>query len=166
MADSQRLKILKALTSHLEQVTTGTGYNYTLTNQVFRGRAGYGDETDMPWVGIFELRPEEVYMAGETFSKDDWFIGVQGWVPADEKHPTDPAHALMQDVKKRLARVIAGGSPHNRNPDYMLPDETGRPMVSRFQMDGGMTFVAKENPSNAAFALRLTVTIAEDLENP
>lgn len=166
MADSTRLKVLKALTHHLEQVTVADGYNYNLDSRVFRGRAGYGGETEVPFVGLFELRPEEVIKAGDTFSKDHWYVGVQGWVNADEDHPTDPAHQLMQDVKKRLARVIAANSPMNRNPDYMLPDENGQPLLTDFEMDGGMTFTDREDPSKAAFALRLTLTIAEDLENP
>lgn len=160
MADSRRLRILKALTTQLETVATTAGYEYDLAGKVFRGRVSYGEETVKPWVGIFELRPEEVIRAGETVNKDEWYVGVQGEVDAHAIHPTDPAHNLMADVKKAIGQVLKD-SPTNRNPNYMFGG-----LVTDIRMDGGMTFVPKENPAVAAFALRLTLVTAEDLENP
>lgn len=160
MADSKRLRILKALTSQLETVMIANGYQFDLAGKVYRGRAGFGDETPTPWVGLFELRPEDIIRAGETVNKDEWYVGLQGAVDVDEVHPTDPAHNLMADVKKALGKIVTQ-SPHQRNPNYMFGG-----LLSDLRMDGGMTFVPKEEMSTAAFAMKLTLVIAEDLENP
>lgn len=160
MADSKRLRILKAITTQLETVATTAGYQHNLLGKVFRGRADYGAETPLPWVGIFELRPEEVTRAGESFNKDRWYIGIQGAIAAAEDHPTDSVHNLMADVKKAIGGVLKD-LPHQPNPSYMFGN-----LVGDLELDGGLTFTPKENPDIAVFALRLTVTLTENLENP
>lgn len=158
--DSLKLRVLKELTARFEAVSISGGFGYNLAGRVYRGRSSYGDETEVPWVGVFELRPEEVLRAGETLQKEAWYVGVQGVVKSDPVHATDPAHDLMRDLKKVIGKIARSGSPHDRNPDHMLGG-----LLVDLQVDGGMTFVPPENQARALCALRLTITLVEDLEN-
>lgn len=161
MADSKRLQILKAITARIESVMVANGYQFDLEGSVFRGRGGFGDESPLPCIGIFEMRPEDAVRADETIQKDDWFIAVQGYISVDEIHPTDPAHNLMADVKKALAGVLHD-SPTNRNPNYMFGN-----LINDLQIDGGVVLPPSNDEKNtAAFVLKLTVNVTDDLVNP
>lgn len=156
MPDSKRLRILKAVTDQIETVTVANGYQHELAGKAYRGRVAYGEESSDTWVGVFELRPEEVIRAGESVQKDKWYIGVQGVVPSNDVHPTDPAHNLMADVKMAIGQVTYT-TPIDRNENYMFGG-----LIVDLELDGGMTFVPRENAGMAVFALRLTLTVVDD----
>jgi hypothetical protein len=160
MPDSKRLRILKAVTDQIETVTEANGYQHELTGRVYRGRVAYGEESSEMWVGVFELRPEEVLRADAAVQRDQWYLGIQGVVPADDYHPTDPAHNLMADVKLALGQVTFS-TPVSRNELYMFGG-----LVADIELDGGMTFVPRENSGMAVFALRLTLTVIDDALDP
>lgn len=160
--DSKRLTILKAITAQLETITITNGYQHELTGKVFRGRQGYGAETQVPYVGLFEVRPEDMPdRADETIGKDVWVIGVQGTVKAHPDHPTDPAHNLMADIKMALGGIMTRGGPGMRNPNYMFGD-----LIVDMVIDGGITFVPVESPELALSVNKLVITLSENMENP
>lgn len=162
MADSRRLQVLKAITTQLETITVLNGYQFDLEGAVFRGRTGFGDETPTPCIGIFEMRPEDAVRADETVQRDEWFLAIQGYVDADDVHPTDPAHNLMADVKKSLAVIMRPDTPVSRNSEYMFGG-----LVVDMQLDGGVVMPPSQDVTDVAvFLLKMTVTIVDNLENP
>jgi hypothetical protein len=166
MADSKRLHILKLMTAFLEQITVANGYEHDLTARVSRGLNFVSAETPLPWVNIIEnLNPDrDPLEVGESLQQqDDWILLVQGWVETDEEdlYPTDKAHALMADVKRRLSRIIDPGSPQERNPEFMLGD-----VIEGFVCEPGVVRPADETSSTAFFYLRVVVKLVEHLDDP
>lgn len=156
MADSKRLQILKALTTHLE-ATEG----YTLTDKVWRGRTRPARESQAPFLCLFEMPPEFQEQADDQQASMPWYIGIQGYETPDPKHPTDPAHNFMAAVKKQLGKLLDFGNSGAPGPNYMLGD-----LIEGLQVDGGMCFEPDETTNACFFALKLTVTLVENLENP
>ena len=168
MADSKRLRILKALTTQIKKVKPSNGYTYDLSASVSRGRPYFGRETPLPWVSILEsLDPDsEPFRAGQNISqKDLWVLLINGWVEEDPEasinNPTDPAHNLMAEVKKALASIMNPGTPNNRNPDYLLGD-----LIEGFRMEAGTVRPPDELSAKAYFYLRVGVEVAETLTDP
>src|SRR5690606_31751898 len=84
------------------------GYEFDLSESVFRGRSLVGADDPVPLVTLVEsLRPEPGRAAGhlDEIRRDVWPLIVQGWVDDDTDHPTDPAYQLMAAVEKRLWEV-------------------------------------------------------------
>lgn len=166
MPDSKRLHVLKQLTAFLQGITPANGYEHDLSNAVYRGRGRFGEETALPCVNIIEnLNPDrDPLEAGEKLlQRDNWVLLLNGWVETDEDDdfPTDKAHALMADVKKRLSGIINPGPPHTPNPDYMLGD-----IVESFSVEPGVVRPPDETSSKAFFYLRVVVGMAEYLDDP
>jgi hypothetical protein len=162
VADSKRLQVLKAITSQLETITIANGYQHDLDGKVHRGRPDYGNETEKPFVSLFEVRPEEnPNRADETVQKDQWIIGVQGAVIADTDHPTDPAHNLLADIKKSLAVVIRPDYPNSRNPEHMFQG-----LIVDMSVDGGICYCPQESQETAVCVVKLNIQLTENLENP
>lgn len=165
MADSKRLRILKALCDHIEDtVVPGGDYQHDLTGRVSRGRSYFGDETPLPWVNVIEA-PEtdrDPFEAGQGLAqKDQWVLLINGWVDDDHAAPTDPAHNLMADVKMALGILLDPGSPHDRNPLYMLGG-----LIEDFRVEPGTVRPPDELSSRAYFYLRVVVGVAERLDDP
>jgi hypothetical protein len=156
MADSKRLQILKALTTHLEGVT-----GYDLTGKVWRGRNRPADESYTPYLILFEMPPEEEYRADLSVSRMPWMIGIQGYIDAGHPHITDPAHNFMAAVKERLGPLVDNGGAGRPPPEFMLNG-----LVEDIEVDGGMVFAPDETTNACFFAMKLTLTITENLENP
>lgn len=163
MPDSKRLTILKALTTHLEGITPANGYQHTLTGSVYRGRAAFGDDTPLPCLSILEpLNPDrEPRVAGAgVVQKEEWVLLIQGWVDDDEDNPTDPAHNLMADVKKRLGLVMKDTYPI-ANSAYMLGG-----IIESLRIEPGTVRPPDENSARAYFYLRAVVGVTEELDDP
>lgn len=156
MADSKRLQILKALTAHLEGVP-----EFNLVGKVWRGRTRPADESVAPFLILFEMPPEDEERADRQVRMMPWFIGVQGYIAPDNVHPTDPAHNLMAAVKKRLGSLVDEGGAHEPPPEYMLQG-----LVEDIEIDGGMCFAPDETTNSCFFALKLTLTVVENLGDP
>ena len=156
---SKRLEVLQALTVLLEAIEVAPGE--TLVGKVWRGRNRPGDESQVPFLNIFELPPDYEVRADRQVAKMPWFIGIQGYCQAGEPHLTDPAHELMALVKRQMGTVTNEGGGMRPPPEYMLGG-----LVDDIEVDGGMTFSPDETTDNCFFALKLTVTITDDLRNP
>jgi hypothetical protein len=166
VADSKRLVILKALTAHLQGITPANGYQHDLSASVYRGRAVFSAETPLPCINIVEaLNPdrEPSRTSGRLCQKDDWVLLVQGWTDAEDdgEAPTDPAHLLMADVKKRLGVLLKPDGPYNANADHLLGG-----LVEDILVEPGTVRAPDETSSRAYFYLRVVVGVTEYLDDP
>lgn len=159
MADSKRLQILKALTAQLQTITVANGFTTDIGNRVYRGRPDFGSETDKPFIGIFEIRPEGSPLYADTdVEKDNWSLGIQGVVEAGSEHPTDPAHNLLADIKRALSIVVRRHTPIDPNP-Y----ENFGGLITGLEIDGGVTYVTAEDQSAAVCVCKVDIGLVEEL---
>lgn len=101
-----RLEVQKRMTAALEEITVAEGYQFDLEGAVFRGRMVYGDESPLPMLSILEPPiPMDQLPPPSTSNTQtgQWELIIQGYCRDDRENPTDPAHVLMADVKRRLA---------------------------------------------------------------
>lgn len=121
MADSKQLQILKALTTHLEGITPGNGYDFDLSASVFRGRQTYGENDAIPMLSIIEsLQPDTgPQPADETNVTrfELWILLLQGFIQATVSNPTDDAYNLKAAVEKRLAEIVEKQNGRPVHPD-------------------------------------------------
>lgn len=161
MADSKRLRILKAITSVLQGVTPVNGFQHDLSGAVYRGRLIFAEDTLLPAVSLLEtLNPDrDMATVGGNVKrrqKDKWHLLVQGWCLDDIHNPTDPAHNLMADVKKRLSRIL-----DDSTADYLLGG-----LIEEAELEPGVVRPPDETSSRAFFYLRLVVHVVEKLDDP
>lgn len=172
--DPFRLRVLKGLGLVLESISIADGYKHDLIGRVFRGRDLFGGENDpIPMISILEPPlPIDQLEPPITASKStgSWDLLLQGFVDDDPINPTDPAHVLMADVKRRLAI----------EKKRTLPNSAGQPDPLGMGFNGGRGNVVTDiiigpgvvrppgdGVSNKAyFWLTLTLKIAEDIEQP
>lgn len=105
MADPTKLRLHKALTSALQQITVSNGYRTELGNNVFRGRNRFGETDPLPMVSILE-NPEQPESRASNYSGKSLEVNsliIQGFTKDEFANPTDPAHDLMADVIKVIA---------------------------------------------------------------
>jgi hypothetical protein len=160
---SKRLDTLKALCDHLAGITPANGYAHDLTDRVWRGRSSFGAETPIPCLNLLEpLNPDREPRAtdGGRVQKEQWVLLLQGWAVDDDANPTDPAHLLMADVKKRLAVLMDDGYPAG-NPMYMLGGK-----IADLAVEPGTVRPPDENSARAFFYIRIVLSYAEDLSDP
>lgn len=162
MADSLRLQVLKALTAHLEGITTAAGYRFDLAGAVFRGRGKFGDTDPDTMVSILENpRPDLGLYADDTTRSEGWPLLLQGWCPDDPMNPTDPVYGLLDDVERRLARLVAISSiGEEKYPsEYLLGH-----LITKLELSPGVVRPPTEGISSRAFFyLPLRVGLAVDL---
>lgn len=170
MIDSKRLTILKEITELLQGITLANGYQHDLSTvddvvRVYRGRTSFGNETDLPALNILEpLNPDREPAVTDQGAqqKDKWVLLIQGWALDDEANPTDAAHYLMADVKKRLAEMTRESDHYQpKNPLYMLGG-----MVAGVFIEPGTVRPPDENSSRAFFYLRIVLDVTEYLIDP
>lgn len=160
-----RLRVQDALTACLEQIRPINGYTFDLAGAVFRGRDTFGDSDPLPMVAILEppVPPDQIDTPrDETGGYGTWELLLQGFVdsdPANPKNPTDPAHFLLADVKRALAKE------KKRARDWLtLGFENGRVEIKAIGQ--GVVRPADEVSAKAYFWLNVTLRIAEDHEDP
>lgn len=105
MSDPFDLRVLKALTDSLKQITVANGFRHDLTESVFRGRMLFSDNDPIPMVSVNQPPqiPEEVSVPnGSGLQVHEMELIVQGFVDDDINNPTDPAFLLLDDVRRRL----------------------------------------------------------------
>jgi len=156
-----RLRVLRAMTDKLKTITPANGYNYDLSDRVFRGRLMYGDGDPVPMVSILEAPlpedPKATPAGGDTW-KGPWRLFVQGWVDDDRENPTDPAHFLMADVKRALAEARKG---------MIRGGVFGISRVTGLIIGENVVRPAEEHVNEYAnFLLVVTLEIAENLTDP
>jgi hypothetical protein len=152
---------MEALTACLQEITTAEGYKHDLETSVFRGRVIFGDSDPLPMLSLLDvpipLEPTEA-PKGSGDNKGGWELIIQGFVNDDKGNPTDPAHVLMADVKKRLA--IERCEDRDFNLFGMGNHITG------LEISQGIVRPPDEISSRAYFWLSITLIIVEDLTNP
>ncbi len=156
-----RLEALIRLSDALEEITPANGYEHDLTGKVFRGRAIFGQNDPLPMVSILEVpqAPDQVPppAAGTTY-KGPWELVIQGFLADDREHPTDPAHELLADVKRRLAEVKRG------QKDFEVLGF--KKAVTGIEIGPGVVRPPDEVSDKAYFWLTITLQVVDDLTDP
>lgn len=165
LANPLRLEIQKRLTDALKEITIANGYRVEIGQNVFRGRLFYGDESPVPMLSILEVPiplDQIPTPPNATVSSGQWELILQGWTKDDKANPTDAAHVLMADVKRRLAleKKKALGE---FNDDGIFGLGRG---VTGMYIGAGVVRPPDEVSSKAYFWLTITLDLAEDLEEP
>lgn len=161
MNDPFRLRVLKALTAALEEINPAAGYQFDLTGKVFRGRDIFGDSDPLPMVSILEAIEEQAQITApqaSPASTGPWELLIQGFVEDDFQNPTDPAHRLMAEVKKRLVQERI------RDRQYNILGMNGQ--VTDLKISHGVVRPPDEVSGKAYFWLRLTLEVVENLQDP
>lgn len=160
-----RLRILKAMTEALKEITVANGYHTDVNGAVFRGRVVYGDNDPLPLLSILEvpIPIDQTEVPNDSpFNSGGWEIMVQGFVEDDETHPTDPAHFFMADVKKRLAK--------EKRKALEMESEDGifglGNFVTNIRIGTGVVRPPDEISAKAYFWLTLMLDVVEDLTDP
>lgn len=163
MADSLRLSVLKALTDHLAATSAADGYNFTLAGAVFRGRGRFGDGDPDTMVSILENpRPDYgSFAAGGSLRGEAWPLLLQGWTLDDKVNPSDPVYGLLDDVERRLGRLIAV-SANTGAPTYPSEYLLGRKITGLEIAPGVVRPPTDGISSRCFFYLPLRVGLAAD----
>jgi hypothetical protein len=172
MADSKRLAALKELSSYLEtEITPANGYLHDLTDAVFRGRYKFDDDDPLPSISILESPNPDRFpnRAGaedwvEVEQKDNWTLHMQGWVDDDKRNPTDPAHQLMADVRKALAKLIKE-RPEQGTPEYPDVYLLGG-LILGLELEPGVVRPPDQNSAKAFFWMRVILKFTENINDP
>lgn len=180
MDEPFRLRVLKALTEALKSITIQNGFNSDLSDfvaadgytspRVYRGRDRFGEGDELPFVSILEdFRPDEQEMGNKASSpasdgnspgKGEWRLLIQGFVQDDPVNPTDPAYLLSADVIKALAKL-------RRQRYDILGLGNAMPCVIDLRFKQPVVRPAdNEVSSTSFFFITVTLTLAENLENP
>jgi hypothetical protein len=169
MADSKRLAIMKALTTHLATTIDGTsGWQHDLSaaGRVVRGRKFINAKEPLPMVSIMEnLNPDRLPSpVGQTgigqMQKFEMNILVQGWAEDDKENPTDPAYNLMADVRKAIA--ILGN--HNAEPRPAAHLLGG--LVDDVRMEAGTVRPPEQATDLAFFWMHVIFSVSEHPADP
>ncbi len=187
MADPFRLRVLKALTDIVKgaplsnaqkTVEPDTGPTSSLADfteagvsrsRVFRGRQQFGDGDPLPMVSILE-HPRALDVLDEPGGGPgvvvEWDLLIQGFVVDDPQNPTDPAHHLVADVISILTKERRRKAADGRTPD-ILGLGSAAPCVTKIAIGSPVVRPADGlNSSQAFFWLTVTLTLAENTENP
>lgn len=160
--DPFRLTIQKRLTAVLEEITVANGYQFDLDGKVYRGRAIFGDADPIPMVSILENPiPDEQLPSPPGLNKGNYALVIQGFAPDDRDNPTDIAHVLMADVKKRLG-IEARKLDARREQDAIL----GFREVVSLDIGPGVVRPPDEVSAKAYFWLVLDLEVVEDQTDP
>lgn len=152
MADSYRLQVLKALTTHLQGIT-GAGWDgFNLSSSVFRGRALFGTEAPETMVSLLEAPRNDNPMTGgynREAKSEEWNLMLMGTTVDDSANPTDPVYALVDVVEKRLGEIIAT-KPRTGTPTYPAVYMLGG-LITGLSFGPPIVRPATEGISNKAF---------------
>lgn len=168
LSNPLRLEIHKRLTAILEEITVANGYVSDLEGKVFRGRAVFGESDPLPMVSILEVpipidqRPEP---GDSTYGSGGWELMVQGFAVDDRDNPTDPAHVMLADVKKRLAierKKLSWGPTQGPSAGILGLGRT----ITNIKIGPGVVRPPDEISAKAYFWLTIELELAEDLEDP
>ena len=165
MADPLRLAVQKNLSALLEsQVSVANGYAHDLAGRVHRGRLRFGEKDKPPLVSLLEppIPPEEQPTPpGGEQAYVSWDLIVQGFAKEDMEHPTDPAYALLHDVRKCLADHRAERSDRmRRQRDGYFDLKTA---VDDFQIGSGVVRPEEGETNRAFFWLLVRFRLAENI---
>lgn len=159
MADPFRLKVLKAITDALETITPANGYQNNMVGAVFRGRTLFGQGDPLPMISILEapLQPDQMEVPRNSrVGFGDLTLLIQGFVKDDPMNPTDPAHILLAEAKKALAKTDTRGNILGLGSE-----------IDAIRIGGGTCRPPDGEVSDKAyFWLPVSLSILEDLDDP
>lgn len=165
-----RLEIQVRLSAALREITPANGFVTNMSgignaNKVFRGRLIFGDTDPVPMLSILDV-PIPVDQlpspADSTVSSGQWELMIQGFAVDDRLNPTDPAHVLMADVKKRLSQLKKATN-WRVDTDGILG--LGRHITGLY-IGSGVVRPPDEISAKAYFWLNMVLDLAEDLDDP
>jgi hypothetical protein len=170
-----RLEVHKRLSAALREITPANGYvsdfsgaEGSTDNKVFRGRAVFGAKDPLPMISILEVpipidqRPPP---GDSTYSSGGWELMIQGFAVDDRENPTDPAHVMLADVKKRLAKErkkLSWGPAAGPSAGVF---GLGR-SITNMKLGPGVVRPPDEVSAKAYFWLTIELELVEDLEDP
>ena len=160
-----RLRILKAMTEALKEISPANGYHTDVNGQVYRGRVIYGENDPLPLISILEVPiplDQTPPPTDSEFSSGGWEIMIQGFVTDDPENPTDPAHFFMADVKKRLAIEKRKALAMNAAQGIFGLGN----FVTGLRIGAGVVRPPDEISAVAYFWLTITLDMVEDLADP
>lgn len=162
--DPYRLKVQKAVSDALKEITPGNGYQHDLSTSVYRGRNIFGDETPLPFLSLLEapIQPDAPRLPdGGSTQNPVWELVIQGFVDDDKFNPTDPAHRLLADVKKRLAKECEAYVPGTGYNTFGMNGKLGKLTIGT-----GVVRPPDEISSKAYFWLTINLGLIEDMADP
>jgi hypothetical protein len=173
MADTKKLLVLKALTALLEGINpanvdpaTDAAYAIDMSAAWFRGKLEGGEEMPDLFGSILEMpRTPQPAIAGEgSVRSSKWQLLIQGFVPDDKLHPTDPAYDIGGKIEQRLVRVIElddGGD--GKYPEHFRLAG----LINDLIIGEGIVRPPQQGISSQAFYyLPVTVDLTTNLANP
>lgn len=170
MADPFRLRVVKNLTALLAAQDSNSGFNFNLTDAVFRGRNVFGEDDPLPMVSILEtpIAAEQLPPPPEHahVSTGDWDLLIQGFVKDDKKHPTDPAYLLAADVVQKLAAEKKRVETERRMKGKIQTPLLGEKGVLDIFIGSPVHRPPDDVSAKTYFWLQIRLRIAENLEDP
>jgi hypothetical protein len=152
-------------TEALKEITVANGYAHDLATSAFRGRVIFGENDPVPMVSILEvpIPPDQVEPPTDSpLSSGFWELMVQGFIDDDPENPTDPAHRLMADVKKRLA--IEKKKALEMEPEDGIFGLGNH--VTKLNFNAGVVRPPDEISAISYFWLNVNLYVVEDLSDP
>lgn len=172
MGDSIQLTILKAITTHLQGITTLNGYDFDLAAAVFRGRLLYGEESPDVFLSIVEHLQGDITTAtageNEVERTETWILLIQGIAKNDVENPTDDLYNLKAAVEHRMARAIL----QDRRGNPAFPSEyffglKSMKVITGLTIGPGIVSPPRQGISEKAFFyLPVGVGLATDISEP
>jgi hypothetical protein len=163
--DPVTLRVLKAMTAALEEITPDNGYACDFAGRVFRGRIRFGPSDPVPMLCILESPIPLEQLPPPVDSSEGygpWELVIQGFVKDDKLNPTDPAHVALADVRRRLAI-------ERRKTSWDRPENgifgMGR-FIHKMYIGRGVVRPPDEASEKAYFWLQVTLDIVEDMADP
>lgn len=162
-----RLAVLRRLTDILSEITIANGYQHDLAGAVFRGRTAFGANDPIPMLSLLE-DPRAIAQdsaADSGISRGPWDLILQGFAEDDAVNPTDPAHILMADSKRRL--VAERGQRDERRQPNILGFGYKASAVEDILLGAGVVRPPDGDISDKCyFFLPVTLMLVEDHRNP
>ncbi|WOE76320.1 hypothetical protein [Alterisphingorhabdus coralli] len=166
-----------AITDALEEITAAGNYTFDLSpftdedgqtvHRVNRGRVFFGDSDPLPMVAILE-RPEESEELTDpnplpTASLFNYHLVIQGFLNDNKDNPTDDAHILLADVRRRLAIERARKDQNQRLPDpFGLGSKREYNRIDDFDFGAGLVRPPDEVSAKSYFWLPVKMKLIED----
>lgn len=165
-----RLEIQYRLCDILREINPGNGFVSDMSgtgadNKVFRGRLIFGENDPVPMLSLLDVPiplDQLPSPADSDASTGQWELMIQGFVVDDRDNPTDPAHVLMADVKKRLSQERKKSN-WRTAPEGILG--LGR-RITGLAIGSGVVRPPDELSAKAYFWLNILLDLAEDLDDP
>lgn len=166
--DPLRLRILKNLTSVLQEIDGTQDWHYDVSAACFRGRVIFGENDPIPMLAILEVpipAEQQISPPDSGLSAGRWELIIQGFCADDRDNPTDPGHILLADVKKRLAQEKMKNKQRLSDPSNM--GILGmKNHITDLIIGAGTVRPPDELSAKAYFWLAITLQIVENLYDP